>query len=125
MFETNILYYAYDNEDGDDFGVGYLDNKEAWVSRVNSWGRQDGARHDFTAESWDKVHQTNLRGCELAKVTPDNDGYLVTWADGDSENSMRINKKSEVSWVTNPKKVASVPRWVTRLKSAIREHKNQ
>lgn len=126
VFEAHILYYAYDNVDGDDFGVGYIGNLEDWVERVNRWGRQDGTRHDFTVESWDEVTTDNLRGCLLAEAEPDGEDYIVSI----NEAVYRIKSDNTVEntpqlFDTKTGKPVPVPRWVTRLKNAIKEHKNQ
>jgi hypothetical protein len=125
VFDTNILYYAYDNTDGDDFGVGYLDNKQTWVERVNTWGRQDGARHDFKLDDFHELDYGNLRGCKLAEVVPDEQTFLVTWLVDKNENSIRIDHKGDFIWENNPSKSSSIPKWVHRLKRTIKEHKNQ
>ena len=69
MFDAHILYYAYNNIDGDDFGVGYLNNKEQWVDRINSWNENDGNETRYTVEDWDELDcQLDFRGIELAEV---------------------------------------------------------
>jgi len=115
------MYFAYDNLEGDEFGVGYLSTKTDWVDRTNSWGRQDGNRHDFTEKSWDSIYPTNLRGCVLAKVESDNSAFLVTWKADNKENTVRISNKGEFSWENNSAKSSSIPRWMNRLKKAIKE----
>ena len=126
MFDAHILYYAYNNIDGDDFGVGYLNNKEQWVDRVNSWNENDGNKTRYTIEDWDDLDcQLDFRGIELAEVEPNGDNYLVTWFDKDNENCLEIDPKGEIVWQNNSTKSLSIPRWVKRLKNTMKEHKKQ
>jgi len=123
MFDANILYYAYDNLDGDDFGVGYLSNKEAWIERVNSWGRNNGTRSDFTIDDFEELDATDLQGVLLAEVEPIDSDHLVTWVVGEDEFSVQIDKKGDIIWKNNSTKTTSVPRWLSRLKRTLKEYK--
>lgn len=116
MFEAHIKYFSYNNTQGDEFAVGYLDNKEDWIERINRWQSNDGFETRFTAEQFDELEQDDLRGLELAEVEPDEKGgHIVRWADGDKDFSLSINKKRETSWIENNTKNTTVPRWVSRL----------
>lgn len=125
MFDANIMFYAYDNAEGDDFGVGYLGNKQWWTDIVNRWGKQDGKRHDFKLDDFHDIPADSLRSCQLAEVVRDEQTFLVTWFIGQARNSVRMNHKGEFSWENNPTKNPSVPRWINRLKRAIKEHNLQ
>lgn len=125
MFDAHIQYYAYNNKESDDFGVGYIGNKEEWIGRINRWNKNDKLATRVTAEDWDDLDcSTDLRGIQLAEVEPVDDSYKVSWDDGDNENSMIIDKNGAISWDNNPQNISSVPRWVTRLKNQLRDNEN-
>lgn len=134
MFDAHILYYAYNNTEGDEFGVGYLGNKEFWVHLINGWNRNDNNKHRVKVEDWDELEPlSDLRGCELAEVEPDDDGYLITWianpqspAPNMVEEQIRVNSDWSMEWVHGLKsvetgKAPSIPRWANRLKNQLRE----
>lgn len=123
MFDANIQLYAYNNTEGDDFGVGYLGNKEFWVGLVNRWNKEDGKKARYTAETFDSIDADDFRGCVLAEVEPDHEGYVVTWYSGDTEYIIDI-KGSEFVWEQNDSGSVSVPQWVRRLKNQLREQDN-
>lgn len=121
MFDAHIQYYAYNNLEGDDFGVGYLGNKEDWVRRVNAWGRNEGSKQNWTAEEWEDIDTEAFMGVQLAEVEPDQADLLVTWCEKSQDNVVRITKKHEVIWEENATKSPLVPRWVNRLQKMIKE----
>lgn len=121
MFDSHIRFFAYDNVEGDDFGVGYLGNKEWWVSIINRWNLNDGNELQYTPEEWEDLSIDDFRGLKIAEVVPDGDGYLVTWTDGTNDNVIEIDKNSKYNWVENNTQSTSVPRWVSRLKNMIKE----
>lgn len=121
MFEAHIKYYAYNNIEGDDFGVGRLGNKEFWVRQMNAWNESDGRKDRFLVENWDEFDvDQDMRGCQLAEVAPDDGDNLVTWSDKNKDNTVRISKKGEITWEENQSKLVTVPRWVNRLKTTLR-----
>lgn len=125
MFDGHIQYYAYNNLEGDDFGVGYLGNKEFWVGMVNRWAKEDGKQIKYTNEMFDEIRTEDFRGCLLAEVEYDNLGtYNVVWFDDDNENAIQINGKWEILWTNNPQSISSIPRWATRLKNILKEQEN-
>lgn len=124
-FDANILYYAYHNEDGDDFGVGYLSNKKQWIERVNSWQENDGFETRFAVEDFEELEHDDLRGISLAVVEPMGKEYLITWVVGDDENCLRISEDWDISWHNNAQKLKSIPQWSKRLKNLLKEHKTQ
>lgn len=123
MFEANILYYSYGNIEGDDFCIGLFGNKEFWADIVNRWNRNDSIKTKFTAENFDEFElKSDLRGCQLAAIEPDDKDILVHWDDRGEENVMRITPKNVITWENNPQNKTSVPRWISRLKSVMREN---
>lgn len=122
MFDAHIRYYAYDNLEGDEFGVGYLGNKEWWIDIINRWNKNEGDKNVFTIEDWDELDVTHdFRGIQIAEVVPDGDDLIVTYSKNDVDDSVRINKKHEVSWEENNTGSTIIPRWISRLKTTIRE----
>lgn len=124
-FDANYKYYAYDNYEGDDFGVGYLSTKAEWIDRINTWQANDGFDHRFTVEDFEELELDDLRGILLADVEPIDKDYLVTWAVYDDEFSILITAKNEFIWQQNPKKSDAIPQWLKRLKNTVREQKKQ
>jgi hypothetical protein len=122
-FDNHILYYSYGNVQGDDFCIGLFGNKEFWSDIVNRWNRNDGIKTKFTAEDFeDFTCEDELRGCQLAELEPEDKDYLVRWFEKDEENVMRISPKTGITWEENPQEKTSVPRWITRLKTAMKEN---
>lgn len=122
-FDAHIRYYAYNNVDGDEFGVGMIGSKADWVERVNRWAQEDGKQGDFTVEDFEDLELSDLRGIQLSEIEPIDKDFLATWVVGDDEFSVRITQKSEFLWQQNPKKLASVPRWLKRLKTTLSSNK--
>ena len=121
MFEAHIMYYSYNNTQGDEFAVGYLNNKEDWIERINRWQSNDGFTTRFTAEQFEELEIDDLRGCELAEVEPnENGGHIVRWSDGKADYSLNLDKKGEVSFIGEDEKPTSVPRWIKRLAKALK-----
>lgn len=121
MFDAHILYYAYDNVQGDDFGVGYLGNKEFWVHVMNGWQRNDGIKHRYTIEEWDDLDcEYDFRGCILAEIVPDDGNYIVSWSDGSHDFSVIIDSKWNISWEDSINGGKRIPAWVNKLKSQIK-----
>jgi hypothetical protein len=109
--------------EGDDFCIGLFGNKEFWVDIMNRWNRNDGIKEKYTVEDWDELDvKKDLRGCELAELEPDGKDTLVRWIEKDEENVMRISPKTGITWEENPQEKTSVPRWITRLKTAMKEN---
>lgn len=125
MFDAHLLYFAYNNIEGDEFGVGMIGNKEDWVRRINRWAVEDGNVGAFTVEDWDDLDfQNDFRGVELAEVEPVDVGWLVTWLnDRGDENVVEITHKFAISWKINPNKSDSIPQWLKRLKNTLRDGK--
>tara|TARA_B100001250_G_C19462466_1_gene640838 strand:+ start:88 stop:477 length:390 start_codon:yes stop_codon:yes gene_type:complete len=122
MFEAHIQYYAYNNIDDDDFGVGYLGNKQDWVERINRWNWNDGFDERFTVEDWDDLDcQHDFRGCELAEIEPDSDAMLVTWQKSNHSFVIKIEKNGDMKWLENPRSLTTFPRWINRMKTMLRE----
>lgn len=131
MFDAHIQYYAYNNTKHDDFGVGYIGNKEFWVGIINRWNRNDNlATKKVTLEDWDELDcETDFRGCQLAEITPDEDGYTVYVVYGEgaeaTDETYRISKDYKIIFDENLKdangKSPSVPRWVSKLKNQLRD----
>ncbi len=122
MFDAHIQYYAYNNVDDDDFGVGYLGNKKDWVERINRWNRNDGRDETVVVEEWDDLDcKLDFRGIQLAEIEPNGDGVLVTWATKNRSYTISVAKNGDVAWVQNPNNAPSVPRWVNRMKTMLRE----
>jgi len=122
MFDAHIQYYSYNNLQGDDFGVGYLGNKEFWVHLMNGWNRNDDRKDRYHVADWDEFDcELDLRGCILAEVEPEDQEYLVTWLDNLGEYAVRIKQDGKLVWENEPEKVSSIPRWVNRLKNQLRE----
>ena len=125
-FDAQIKYFSYTNEQGDDFAVGYLDNKEGWIERINRWQANDGFAHRFTTEDFEELESDDLRGAVLAVVEPVDAGWFVTWVDDkENEQMVEISHKYEISWKINNNKSDAIPQWLKRLKNTIREQKNQ
>lgn len=123
MFDAHIQYYSYGNIEGDDYMIGLFGNKEFWIDLINRWKLQDGNKDKYTLEDWDELEcATDFRGIQLAAIEPDGKDILVHWADGDDENTMRISDKNVITWENNPQNKTSTPRWITRLKNAMREN---
>lgn len=123
MFDAHILYYSYNNAEGDDFCIGLFGNKQFWVDIMNRWNRNDGIKNKYTLEDWDDLDvKTDLRGCQLAEIEPDDKDILVRWVERGQENVMRITPKNVITWENNPQNKTSVPRWISRLKSVMREN---
>jgi hypothetical protein len=124
-FDAHIQYFSYNNVQGDDFAVGYLDNKDGWVERINRWQANDGFDTRFTIQEWDELEQDDFRGLELAEVEPDeNGGFNVAWTDGKADYSLNIDSKSEISFIGENEKPASVPRWFKKLAKTIKNQQN-
>jgi hypothetical protein len=130
MSDTNIQYYCYNNKQGDDFGVGYIGNKEFWVGIINRWNKNErsfpGFKGKITSGNWEELKcNTDFRGCELAKIVPSEEGsvkYKIYWNDGRAENSAVVAKDGTVSWENNPQNNPSVPRWISNLKKQLRSN---
>lgn len=122
MFDAHILFYCYDNEQGDEFAVGTIGNKEDWCYRMNTWNRNDGVNHKYTVEEWDELEiNSDLRGSVLAEVIPEDNEYVVNWVGEDNENSVRIKADKTIVWETNNTGKDSIPRWVNSLKKRLKE----
>lgn len=121
MFDAHLQYFAYNNLDGDDFGVGYIGNKEDWIRRVNSWQANDGFDTRFTQEDFDDLDVYDLRGILLAEVEPVDTGWFVTWATEKGDNVAEISKDYQISWKINNLKSDTIPHWLKRLKNTLRE----
>lgn len=120
MFDAHIQYYAYDNTEEDDFGVGYLGNKEFWVHLINSWSRNANITKRWKVEQWDDIDQDFFSGCILAEIEPDGKDYIVTWVDKTKDYVVRISGNS-LTWEPSSTKLASIPRWINRLKNQLKE----
>jgi hypothetical protein len=121
MFDANIQYYCYKNEADDDFGVGYLGNKEFWTDLINIWQRNDGNKHRYIVEEFEELSPiADMRGCLLAEIVPDGKDFVVSWVDEDNEFSLKIKHGNETVWENNPKENVSIPRWINRLKNQLR-----
>jgi len=121
MFVSHIQYYAYDNTEGDEFGVGYLGSKEYWIQLINHWNRNDGIKTRYTAEQWEDVLPDHYRGCVLAEVEPSSEDYLVTWTNKGKDYVVRIGSNNKLTWDSNETKLPSIPRWINRLKNQLRD----
>ncbi len=119
MFDAHILYYSYGNIEGDDFCIGLFGNKDFWVGMVNRWNQNENIKAKHTVKDWDDL---DLRGCQLAKIEPDDKDILVRWSDRNEENAMRITNKNVITWENNPHNKTTTPRWISRLKSVMREN---
>ncbi len=120
---SNILYYSYGNVEGDDYCIGLFGDKQSWINRINGWKVQDGLKVKHTVEEWGELDlNTDFRGCQLAELGPDDKDYLVRWVEKDEENVMRISLKTGITWEENPQQKTSVPKWVSRLKSAMKDN---
>ncbi len=123
MFDAHILYYSYDNIEGDEYCIGLFGNKQFWINLINRWEISDGKKIKHTIEEWDELDtRKEFRGCQLAELEPDGKDYLVRWVEQDKENEMRISPKTGITWENNPQNKTSVPRWITRLKTAMKEN---
>lgn len=120
MSVDNTQYYAYDNIEGDDFGVGYAGNKEDWIRRINQWNRNEKVNQVRTVDEWEELTIKDFRGMQIAEVVSENGDRIVTWAKDNKESSVKINKKDEVSWLENNTRSTSVPRWMNRLKKTVK-----
>jgi hypothetical protein len=124
MFDSNILYYSYNNVEGDDFAVGYLGNKEYWVHLMNSWNRNDGRKDRYHPEDFDEFDTIfDLRGCVLAEIVPDHEDYVIFWANDTEEYEIRMDKDGKFSWESGDT-LPAVPRWVSSLKNRLKDRYN-
>lgn len=126
MFDAHILFYAYNNLEDDDFGVGYLGNKQEWVERINRWNRNDNIDTEYTIEEWDELDcESDFRGCQLAEIEPDeNGGYIVTYVDKNDEIVLHFDKSWKIVEDSLTQKVPSVPKWTARLKNTMKNKDN-
>lgn len=123
-FDAHIRYYAYNNTDGDEFGVGMLGSKEDWVGRINRWAQEDGNEGEFNVQDWEELDfQNDFRGVLLAEVEPIDKDYLVTWVAYEDEFAVRITQKGDFIWEQNPKKLTTIPRWLKRCKTTLNFNK--
>ena len=117
-------YYAYNNIDDDDFGVGWIGTKKDWVERVNRFNRNDGMSSSATVKGWDELDcKKDFRGIELAVVEPDGLGsYIVRWSDKKGDKTAIIDNSWKIAWASNKDQTATVPRWINRLKNTLKEN---
>lgn len=114
-FYSNILYYSYDNEQGDSFGTDRLYDRAGWIEQLNDWQEVDEAEHRYNIYEWEELDSFDFRGAMLAEVEANDDGWSVSWGE---ESSAFINSKGDISFENGIRDLQSI-KWIYNLQKEL------